>query len=174
MKEKIEIGPIHAPHKRERQNKRKQQKREDFRNRSVGKTRRPLRTRTSRGPPETDRREDPPPAADETIGKTSQEELNNLERHETSSPDCREDPPPAGDETVGETSQEELIDNFRRHDDVEPGPSGGLLEKSSSTTSSVTTTSSPDKETSNVRFRLSKATLSLDGDLRAEPSQARR
>ena len=57
---------------------------------------------------------------DETIGKTSQEELNNLERHETSSPDCREDPPPAGDETVGETSQEELVNDIERHDDVEP------------------------------------------------------
>ena len=41
-------------------------------------------------------------------------------------------------------------------------------------TASITTTSSPDEETSKPRFGLSKATLSLDENLRAEPSQARR
>ena len=45
------------------------------------------------------------PAEDETVKKTSGNEASGR---------------PAEDETVKKTSQEELVDNFERHDDVEP------------------------------------------------------
>merc|ERR1712219_109995 len=51
--------------------RRGQDRQEDFRKQTVGKTRRPPKTKPSRRLPETKRQEDPPPAEDETVRKTS-------------------------------------------------------------------------------------------------------